>query len=131
MDQDNQFRKKNSTSWQLPRDLAYTALAVILGLVIGWLDLHVTEVVVTILALLIAGLLLGLLQPAAAWRWAVLIAIGLPIMAAVAVTIGLQTAEPARLDLRITLVALAFALLGSYVGVFIRHTARTLTGRSG
>lgn len=130
MDQDNQFGEKNSTTWLSPHDLACTAVAVVLGLIVGWLDLHVTEVVVTILALLVVGLLLGLLQPNAAWRWAILIAIGLPIMAAVAIVISMQTAEPAQLDFRIMLVALAFAMIGSYVGVFIRHVVRTLTGRS-
>ncbi len=130
MDQVNQFGQKNSTSWCSRHDLACTILAVLLGFVIGWLDLHVTEVAVTVLALLAVGLLLGLLQPVAAWRWAVLMVIGLPIMAAVARVIGLQTAEPARLDIRITLVALAFGLLGSYIGVLIRHTVRALTTRS-
>jgi hypothetical protein len=130
MDQINRLGQKNSTSWRSPQDLACAALAVVLGLVIGWLDLHVTEVVVTILALLVAGLLLGSLRPAAAWRWPILVVVGLPIMAAVAHMIGMQTAEPARLDVRITLVALAFALLGSYVGVLTRHTVRALTSRS-
>ena len=87
-------------------------------------DLHVTEVLVTILALITVGLVLGLLQPVAAWRWAALIAIGLPIMASVAVVTGTQTAEPAHPDVRITLVEFAFALLGSYAGAFIRRTAR-------
>jgi hypothetical protein len=117
--------KKASTSWRSPRDLACTALALFLGLVAGFLDLQVTEVIVTILALLIFGLLLGLLQPSAAWRWAILIVIGLPIMELVAMIIGLQTAEPTRFDLRISLVALVFALFGAYIGVFIRHMVRT------
>ena len=108
--------------WRSPYDLTCTALAVILGLAIGWLDLHATEVVVTILPLLGAGFLLGFLRPRAAWRWAVLLALGLPAMAAVALAMGLATAEPARLDPRIALVALAFALVGVYAGVLIRRT---------
>ncbi len=130
MNQGNKFGQPTPTSWRSPHDLACTFIAFVLGLVVGWLDLHVTEVVVTIVSLLAVGLLLGLLQPSAAWRWAVLIAIGLPIMASVARLSAMQTAEPARLDARITLAALAFGLLGSYAGVFIRRTVRALTSRS-
>ena len=125
MDQKTHSGNKILTSWRSPRDLACTALAVALGLVVGWLDLHVTEVVVTVLALLTSGLLLGLIQPAAAWRWALLIAIGLPIMAVAVIKFGLRTAEPVQPDLRITAVALMFALLGAYIGVFIRYLMRT------
>ena len=130
MEQNNKLNQTTLTSWYSPYDLACTALAVILGLVVGWLDVHTTQVVVTIMALLTVGLLLGLLQPRAAWRWAVLIAVGLPIMAAVAHLTGMQTAEPARLDVRIAIVALAVALVGCYIGVLARRTTRGLGGRS-
>jgi hypothetical protein len=103
------------------------ALATVLGLGIGWLDLHTTEVVVTILPLLLAGLLLGLLQPTGAWRWALLLAVGLPAMAVVARVLGVSTTEPIRLDPRIVLVAAAFALVGCYLGVAIRRLAGLTT----
>jgi hypothetical protein len=99
-------------------------LAVVLGLGIGWLDLHTTEVSVTILALLSTGLLLGLLQPIAAWRWAVLLGLGLPVVATVGHLLGMRTAEPIRLDPRIVLVGFAFGRVGCYAGVVIRRAAR-------
>jgi MFS family permease len=129
MDQNNKTGKMTLPSWLSLRDILCTILAAILGLVAGWIDLHVTEVMVTILALLAAGLLSGMIQPAAAWRWAVLIAIGLPVMAALAVITDMQTAEPVQSDFRITLVALVFALAGSYTGVFIRHIIQKSAGR--
>jgi hypothetical protein len=95
-------------------------LAVVLGLGIGWLDLHTTEVSVTILALLSTGLL----QPIAAWRWAVLLGSGLPVVATVGHLLGMRTAEPIRLDPRIVLVGFAFGLVGCYAGVVIRRAAR-------
>jgi hypothetical protein len=100
-----------------------TALAAAMGLGIGWLDLHTTEVIVTIVPLLLAGLLLGLLQPRAAWRWALLLALGLPVMEAIGRVLHVRTPEPIRLDPRIALVALAFALVGCYSGVAVRRTA--------
>jgi hypothetical protein len=51
----------------------------------------------------------------------VLLAVGLPMMAAVALAIDLRTAEPARLDPRIALVALAVALAGTYAGALVRR----------
>ena len=116
---------KKPDSWRSPRDLACTVLAVILGLVVGFVDLHVTEVVVTVVALLTSGMLLGLIQPKGTWRWALLIAIGLPIMEFVAIRTGMQTAEPARLDPLIALVALVLAFLGTYLGVFMRYLIRS------
>jgi len=109
------------------RNATCTALAVAIGLGIGWLDLHTTEVLVTILSLCLAGLLLGLLQPRAAWRWAVLLALGLPLMAVLGRLLHLRTAEPIRLDPRIALLASAFALGGCYGGVAVRRIVARLT----
>ena len=119
------------SSWRSPHDLACAALALLSGLAVGWLDLHVTEVAVTIGALLAAGLLLGLLRPSAPWRWGVLIAVGLPIVAAVARFSGMRTTEPARFDVGVFAVAFMFALVGSYAGVLIRASVRGLTSGSG
>lgn len=102
-------------------NLFCTILAIILGIIIGWIDLQVTEVSVTILTLLAVGLLLGLLQPKSAWRWALLISAGIPIMEMIAINFRLQTAEPVQLNPFVILIVLLFALIGTYVGVFIRR----------
>ena len=109
-------------------DLLCGTLAAGLGLAIGWLDLHTTEVIVTIVPLLATGFVLGLIRPKAAWRWAVLIALGLPVMAAVAKLGDLRTVEPVQLDPRVALVALAFAMAGSYAGALLRRGAEAATG---
>jgi hypothetical protein len=111
-------------------DLIVSSIALMCGLLIGWLDLQTAEVIVIILALLIAGLLAGLLQPVAAWRWALFLVVGLPVMEAIALLGSWQTAEPVRIDLRIFLVALAFAMVGCYCGVLIRHTVRAARSRA-
>ena len=118
------------SSWRSPRDLSCTFLAIILGFAIGWLDLQITEVLVTILALLLVGLLIGFIQPYAAWRWGILIVLGQPIMSVIARIYDLHTSEPVQLDVRIVLVALIFALLGTYIGAFLRYALRGLPMRS-
>lgn len=97
-------------------ELACTTLALGLGLGIGWLDLHTTEVTLSILALLASGLLMGLLRPRAAWRWVILIIVGLTLMIIFAFATNMQTAEPIQFDLRITLVMSILILLGAYAG---------------
>ena len=128
--QDNRTGNQNSGKGFPGHDVRYMILAFLLSLVIGWIDLQVTEVMVTILMLLSGGLLFGLIQPVAAWRWGILLVIGLPIMELAAMGLGFQTAEPVQVDLRITLVALAFTLLGAYSGVLIRNSLRNPAGKN-
>jgi hypothetical protein len=111
-----------------PWDRSSMVLAVVLGLAVGWLDIHTTEVSVTIGALLAAGVLCGLVQPRAPWRWAVALALGLPVVAAAARLAAVVTPEPIRLDPRVTVVAAAFALVGCYTGAFMRRALGTVTG---
>ncbi len=100
-------------------------MAFTLGIIIGWIDLQVTEVTVTILSLLMSGFLLGFFQPKSPWRWAFLITVGIPIMEIIAITFSLKTAEPVKLDPFIILVILLFALIGTYAGVLISKLKRT------
>ena len=104
-------------------DTGPTALAVALGIGIGWLDLHTTEVLVAVAALLLAGLALGFLRPRAAWRWAVPLALGLPAMAIVGRILRLPTPEPIHVDPLITGVAWVFASAGCYAGAMVRRIA--------
>jgi len=119
----------SAASWHSGHNRLCAALAAAIGLGIGWLDLHTTEVIVTILALLLAGLVLGLLKPVAAWRWALLLTLGLPIVAGCGQLLGVRTAEPIQLDPRVWLVALAVGLVGCYTGVAIRQMAKFTASR--
>ena len=130
MNQNEKNGKKNLASWLSLYDITCSGIAIIFGIVIGWFDLHTTEVTVTIVSLLIAGIILGLLQPNRAWRWSVLIVLGLPAMVIYVHLIGLQTTEPSRIDIRIIFVSLMFALFGPYIGVLLRSIMRGLTKRS-
>lgn len=109
------------------RTFGATALAVALGVGVGWLDLHTTEVLTTIVALLLAGVLLGLPRPGGAWRSAGLLAAGLPVMAVAGHLLGVRTPEPIRLDPRVWLVALGLGLVGCHVGAAMRRLAGPAT----
>ena len=125
MDPEKQNGKNDAGLKISPRNLICAILSLVLGLGVGWLDLQVTEVILTVVALMITGLLLGLIQPKSAWRWALLIVTGLPVMQLAALNLNLRTAEPVHFEFLITLVAMAFALMGAYAGVFVRYILRT------
>ena len=107
------------SSWRSPHDLGCTILALALGLGIGYVRLHTVDSPETIMALLGSGILLGVLQPAAAWRWALLLVVGLPITAGIARVAHVWTPFPA--DLYIPLFQLAFAIAGTYGGALLRR----------
>ncbi|HKI79676.1 MAG TPA: hypothetical protein VKA26_14140 [Ignavibacteriaceae bacterium] len=123
MDKNNSDNSRQTL--QSSRNLLWVILAITSGIIIGWIDLQVTEVTVTIFSLLIAGSLFGLLQPKFAWLWALLISAGTPIMEIIAINFSLQAAEPVQLDPFVILIILLFALIGTYAGVFIRKLIRT------
>lgn len=124
MNQENPLHKKSFASRYSSGDILPAVLALAFGLIVGWLDLQVTEVVVPIVALLVSGLLAGLIRPKAAWRWALMIAAGAAVVEIAAVKFDWQTAEPVQLDFRVAMVEFAFAMLGAYTGVFIRYITR-------
>jgi hypothetical protein len=111
----------------VPKDPGCTALAILLGLGIGWLDIHTTEVTVTIASLLVSGVLCGTVQARGPWRWGLLIALGVPVVEAIARVTHVATAEPVHLDPRVWLVVAIFALGGCYVGAFIGRGLRAMT----
>ena len=116
----------NSRSTLQPsRNLFCLILAIALGIIIGWIDLQITEVTVTILFLLVGGFLLGLFQPKSAWRWALLITVGISIMEITAIIFSLRTVEPVKLDPLVIIIILLIALIGTYIGVFIRKLKST------
>lgn len=121
MNQKQFVDNKTSTSWFSFRNLALSFTAVLLGLIVGWLDLHVTEVLIPIMTLMSFGLLFGFVQPRAAWRWALMLALGIPVMEFVAVKFSIETVEPVNVNLGVVIIACAFTLLGTYLGVLIRY----------
>jgi hypothetical protein len=105
------------------RDVIYAGLSVAFGLGTGWPGLHIALVIVTIVALFIAGKLLGLLAPRAAWRGALLLALGLPAVAEIGRRLDVSTTEPICFDPFVALAALGFVLVGWYGGVLVRRAA--------
>ena len=104
--------------------------ALFLGLVIGWMDMHSVEVQPTVLLLLVFGMFLGFAQPRHAWRWALLLAVWVPLGGFLAQFAGLRTAAPAEPGVIASFIAFIPAFVGAYGGVLVRRASPRLPGES-
>jgi hypothetical protein len=103
-------------------------LALAVGLLIGYVDLHNDEVWAALILLLLVTFILGLLNPHRACQWALLVGVGLPLVYLGALLIGY--AMPCRPGFECptlntittlqTFMALAPAFIGAYSGAFLR-----------
>ena len=99
-------------------DLLFYILAVILGILAGWLEIQVRDLLFTALLVLAPCILLGVIRPRKPWRWAVLIGIFVPIADLMAFLV--MTQKPSRAQIYESLLVFLPALVGSYGGAFMR-----------
>jgi hypothetical protein len=102
-------------------DAVFAALSLAGGLLAGAVDYNATEPQPAALIVLVCAALLGFAQPRNAWRWAILVALGLPLMYLVAPQLGWQPRSPSEPGLYATLIALIPAFIGAYGGVLLRR----------
>lgn len=92
------------------------ALALLMGLVVGWLDLTQTNVEISVVGIAAATFLLSYAHPNRAWLWVILI--GGSIFAAHLLARWLQWSYPLE-PLPTTLTALIPAFLGACLAVMV------------
>jgi hypothetical protein len=61
-------------------DLIYYVLAVGFGVLAGWLDIKVGDLLLTAMVVLAANMLLGILRPRRPWRWVLLVGVFVPVV---------------------------------------------------
>ena len=61
-------------------DLVFYLLAALLGMVAGWLDIKVGDLLLTAMMVLGANMLLGILRPRRPWRWVLLVGVFVPVV---------------------------------------------------
>ncbi len=103
-----------------------TMLTLFAGMLIGFLEPRTEEIIFIVFLLIAFGFFAGFAQPRHAWRWAILLAVWVPLNEAFAMTIGARTvAQP---NLLASFFAFVPAFVGTYAGVLVHqlsHTART------
>ena len=105
--------------------LWHLLLALYLGLLVGLTDLRTDDPQLPALLLITFGLFLGFAQPKAAWRWALVLGLWIPVLGLIARAAGVTNAQFS--DVLFSLVALVPALIGAYAGVLVRR----FTSRAG
>jgi hypothetical protein len=103
-------------------------LALTVGLLIGYVDLHNNEAWAALILFLPVSFIFGLLAPQRAWQWALLIGVGLPLAYMVALLAdtalpchpGFECPTVNTITTLQTFMALTPAFVGAYSGAFLR-----------
>jgi hypothetical protein len=96
-------------------------LALVGGVIIGAIDFNATEPQPAVLLVLIFAGTLGFVQPHSAWRWAIIVTLGLPLAHLSLRQLGWQPRDPVSPGEFATLIALIPAFIGAYGGVLVRR----------
>ncbi len=96
------------------------SLALVGAALAGWVDFNNDEPQAAVLVILFFTITLGLVQPAKAWLWAIIIALGLPVVYLAARALGSQPVSPPSPVWYASLLALIPAFFGAYLGVLAR-----------
>lgn len=104
--------------WQF--DLLCMAMAVLGGFIAGAVDFRNGEPQAAVLVILVFAGSLGFVQPKKAWRWAVIVGLGLPAVYLISTALGYQSKSVAEPGWYASLIALIPAFLSTYGGVLLR-----------
>ncbi len=105
------------------KDWLTVGLAFAFGALLGYIDLNSKEVQLPMFCLLLFSFTLGACQPKAAWRWGVLMGLGLPLAYFVAFAAQIRAADAPHYP--ITLVVLVIpALIAAYGGALANRLSQ-------
>jgi hypothetical protein len=94
-------------------------LAVALAMFTGFVDMHNDEVQAALLVILVGSATLAFIEPRAAWRWALILGLSIPVTYLIVPLVDYTT--PFQMDSYWgTFLAFVPAFIGAYGGVFLR-----------
>jgi hypothetical protein len=108
-------------------DLPFYVLAALAGVVTGWADVTINDLLFTALLVLAACMLLGMLRPRWPWRWVVTVGAFIPLTELAAYLI--RTVKPTRAQIYGSFLASLPGIAGAYGGALVRAVIDNL--RSG
>ena len=108
-------------------DRGIYALAVMLGLVAGVVDVKFGDLLLTALFVLASTMLLGALRPTRPWRWTLLVAVFVPLVQGTAYF--LLTEKPYRAQIYESFLGFLTGMAGAYGGSAGRRGLRELWGK--
>ncbi len=109
-------------------DRFYYLLAAISGAAAGWLDIKVSDLLLTAMVVLAANILLGILSPRRPWRWVLIIGVFVPVVEWLAYFF--LTQKPDRAQIYESFLAFLPGIAGAYGGAMGRRVVDNLfTGK--
>ncbi len=99
-------------------------LAAACGVLAGWIDIKVGDLLFTALIVLASCMLLGFVRPRNAWRWVVLVGTFVPISEGLAYLV--LTQRPERAQIYESFLAFVPGIVGAYGGAFGRSVVNNL-----
>jgi hypothetical protein len=109
--------------WQL--DMFYLAIALIGAAMAGAVDFNNDEPQAAVIVIIAFAGLLGFIQPRKAWRWALIVGLGVPIVYLIATALGYQSRSVPEPGWYASLIALIPAFISTYCGVLLRRAIST------
>ncbi len=100
------------------------ALAVVLGIAAGVLDVMIGDLLLTALFVLASTMLLGILRPERPWRWTLLVAVFVPLLQVLAYLF--LTEKPYRAQIYEAFLGFLTGTAGAYSGAAGRRALQAL-----
>jgi hypothetical protein len=105
-------------------DFSYYLLGCLLGVLAGWIDVRVGDLLFTAMIVLASCMLLGFLRPRQPWRWVLIVGIFVPLMELMAYHYLLQ--KPDRAHVYESFLAFMPGIAGAFGGALGRGVVRNL-----
>jgi hypothetical protein len=107
-------------------DGGFYVFAAIAGVLAGWVDIKVGDLLLTALVVLGACMVLGVLRPARVWRWVVIVGVMVPIAELLGYLV--LTQKPYRAQIYESFLAFLPGIAGAYGGAMLRGAIRNIVG---
>ncbi len=102
----------------------YYLLAAASGVLAGWLDIKIGDLLLTAMVVLVANMLLGILSPRKPWRWVLLVGIFVPLMEWLAYFFLAE--KPQRAQIYESFLAFVPGIAGAFGGAVGRNVVDNL-----
>jgi len=105
-------------------DAFYYLLAALSGVLAGWLDIKVGDLLLTAMVVVAANMLLGILRPRKPWRWVLLVGVFVPAVEWLAYFFLSQ--KPERAQIYESFLAFVPGIAGAFGGAVGRNVVDNL-----
>jgi cyanate permease len=101
-------------------DVVCVIVALLGGFVAGAVDFNNNEPQAAVLVIVVFAGVLGFTEPRRAWRWALIVGLGVPIVYLIATVLGYSAKSVPEPGWYASLIALIPAFISTYCGVLLR-----------